>query len=100
MARRRVAKILCCILLAALCATGVAAAAEYHGTVIFGGLPLPGATITATQGGKKLSAVSDLGGVYHFDDLANGEWTIEVEMQGFVTLHAQVNIAADAAAGK
>jgi hypothetical protein len=38
------------------------AAAEYHGQLKFNGLPLPGATITATQGEKQLLAVSDLQG--------------------------------------
>ena len=31
----------------------LALASEYHGQVTFGGLPVPGATITATQGDQK-----------------------------------------------
>ena len=91
---------LLCFALAVSFAVRVAAAAEYHGTVTFGGLPVPGATITATQDGKKFSAVTDLGGLYHFDDLPNGQWTIEVEMQGFVAIHTPVNISTDTPAGK
>lgn len=98
--RRCVAKILLCFALAVSFTVRVAAAAEYHGTVTFGGLPVPGATITATQGGMKFSVVSDLGGVYHFDGLPNGQWTIEVEMQGFATIHTQVNISAGTPPGK
>lgn len=71
----------------------------YHGVVTFGGLPLPGATITVAQGAQKLIALSDQGGVYHFDALADGQWTIEVEMQCFETIHAQVTIAADTQPG-
>ena len=97
---KRVAKFLLCCILVCFSGARVAAAAEYHGSVTFSGLPVPGATITATQGAKIFNAVSDLGGLYHFDDLPNGQWTIEVEMQGFVTVHAQVNIALDTPPGK
>ena len=34
-------------------------ASEQHGEVTFGGLPVPGATVTATQGDKKITAVTD-----------------------------------------
>ena len=37
----------------------LALASEYHGRVTFGGLPVPGATVTATQGSQKVVAVSD-----------------------------------------
>src|SRR5579863_7203635 len=50
------------VLLAAL----PVAAAEHHGQVTFGGLPLPGATVTLTQGDKKMTAVTDAEGVYSF----------------------------------
>jgi hypothetical protein len=100
MLRWRVAKISLLCALVWLCAFTSAWAREYHGTVTFGGLPVPGATITATQGAKKFAAVSDQGGAYHFDDLADGQWTIEVEMQCFQTIHAQVATGADTQAGK
>jgi hypothetical protein len=32
---------------------------EHHGTVKFGGLPLPGAAVTAKQGDKSFSAITD-----------------------------------------
>ena len=57
-------------------------ASEQHGVVTFGGLPVPGATVTATQGDKK-RAVTDANGAYSFPDLADGIWSIQVEMLGF-----------------
>jgi hypothetical protein len=75
-----------------LCAAVPAAGSPYRGVVRFGGLPLPGATIKATQGSKTATAVSDQQGSYQFDDLADGKWTIEVEMQCFATIHAEVTV--------
>ncbi|MGA2651746.1 MAG: carboxypeptidase-like regulatory domain-containing protein [Terracidiphilus sp.] len=86
--------------LASLCASMPAAASEYHGQVTFGGLPVPGATITATQGTKKLTTTSDQGGLYSFDDLPDGQWKIQIEMQCFTTLKADVTIAPNTPAGK
>src|SRR5580693_4088190 len=70
-----------------------AVASEYHGLVTFGGLPLPGATVTVTQGMKKLTTVSDQGGLYAFADLADGPATIEIEMQCFSTIHAEITVS-------
>ena len=99
MVRRFAKNSLLCIL-AGLCATCVAAASEYHGQVTFGGLPVPGVTITATQGEKKVSTVSDQGGLYDFPDLADGAWKIDVEMQCFSTLDADVTVAPNMVPGK
>src|SRR5271154_3796277 len=85
-----------CILLwigAWLTAPRVALASEYHGQVIFGGLPVPGAKITATQGNQTFVAISDRQGSYSFADLADGSWKIEVEMQCFSTIEETVIIA-------
>src|SRR5215472_6495332 len=60
----------------------VLSAAEHHGLVQFGGVPIPGVTVTATQGEKKLTTISDDRGSYSFADLADGNWTIRVEMPG------------------
>ncbi|HVV47216.1 MAG TPA: carboxypeptidase-like regulatory domain-containing protein, partial [Bryobacteraceae bacterium] len=57
--------------------------AEYRGQVKFGDLPLPGVTIVATQGEKKLSAVTDSNGVYDFPDLPDGTYQFDVEKLGF-----------------
>jgi hypothetical protein len=83
--------ILCALML--LCASSLASASEYRGQITFGGFPVPGANVTATQGSKKISVVSDADGVYTFDDLANGPWKIEIEMQCFAKLDAQVTVA-------
>ncbi len=90
---------LLCVLLW-LCVCAASAASESHGIITFGGLPVPGATITASQGTKKFTAVSDLGGLYYFDDLPDGRWTITVEMQCFAIIHAQVDVAPNMPAAK
>ena len=72
------------------------AASEHHGVVKFSGLPVPGATITVSQGDKKLTAVTDSQGAYTFPDLADGTWTIQVEMLCFTTLKQEVAIAPNA----
>ncbi len=97
---RRFATILLLCVLASLCGSSVAAASEYHGQVTFGGLPVPGVTITASQGEKKVSIVSDQGGLYDFSELADGAWKVEIEMQCFSTIHADVTVAPNMAAGK
>jgi len=83
-----------------LCASSLAWASEYHGQVTSGGFPVPGATVTATQGTKKISVVSDAGGVYSFDDLADGPWKIVIEMECFQKLEAEVTVSAKMAPGK
>ena len=70
-------------LLAAWIAVAGLLAAEHHGTVKSGGLPVPGASVTAIKGDKKLYTTTDENGRYSFADLADGPWTIEVEMLGF-----------------
>ena len=72
--------------LAALLLSG----AEHHGQVKFGGLPVPGATVTATQAGKTLTAITDPQGTYSFPDLADGAWTIQIDMLGFAPVHQEV----------
>ena len=74
-------------------------AREFHGAITYGGQPLPGATVTATRDGKKLTTVTDQGGLYHFDDLADGAWTIQVEMQCFEPIRAEVTVGANMQAG-
>ena len=72
------------------------AASEHRGVVAFGGLPLPGATVTASQGEKKVAAVTDAQGLYSFSDLADGVWTIQVEMLCFTPLKREIAVAPDA----
>ena len=73
-------------------------AAEHHGAVKSGGLAVPGATVTATQGDKKMVTTTDDQGDYSFPELADGTWTIDVEMLGFAKLTRDVGIASDAPA--
>ncbi len=75
-------------------------ASEYHGQVTFSGLPVPGVTVVATQGTKKLVALTDQDGAYSFPDLPDGSWKISVEMQCFAPLNQDVTITKDTAAGK
>src|SRR5258708_36404442 len=58
-------------------------AAQQAGTVRSGELTIPGATVTATQGEKKVVTTTDDGGQYVFADLPAGAWTLQVEMFGF-----------------
>ena len=71
-------------------------ASEYHGTVKAGKLPVPGATVTATQGDKKVATTTDERGVFSFPDLLDGTWTLQVEMLGFAKLTREVGVAHDA----
>src|SRR5205823_1763940 len=81
--------------LAAAIACGLSAA-EHHGQVKFGGLPLPGATVTAAKGEQKFVAVSDQQGVYAFPELADGVWNFEVEMLCFSPIRQEVAVAPNA----
>jgi len=66
------------------------AASEHHGQVRMGAVPIPGAVVRATQGGKVLRAISDAEGNYSFADLPDGNWTIQVEMLGFAPIRQDV----------
>jgi hypothetical protein len=58
-------------------------AAEHRGEVKFGGLPLPGASVTLIQGGKKHSALTDQEGRYVFSEVGAAPFAVEVRMQLF-----------------
>ena len=93
MTMRRIAnyfRVFCALMCLATCA--LAAASGYRGLVTFGGLPLPGAMVTATQGDQKLTAITDKDGIFDFPDLPSGTWTIEIDMQGFAPLKDQISI--------
>jgi len=90
--RRSIGRYLVCVL-ACFVLSVPAFASEYHGQIAFGGLPLPGATVTATQGAKKFIAISDDQGSYFFPDLPDGVWKIEVQMSCFATVDQDVTIA-------
>jgi hypothetical protein len=82
------------LLAACFTLTGLSAS-ESHGSVKSGGLPVPGATVTATQGDQKVVTTTDETGYYSFPDLADGIWKISVEALGFVTASREIGVAAD-----
>jgi hypothetical protein len=84
-----------------LALSSLAVASEYHGQVTFGGIPVPGTTVTvtATQGAKKVVAVTDPQGVFTFPDLADGTWSLTIEMTGFAPVKQDITIAPNATPG-
>src|ERR1700722_12393769 len=86
-----------CLMISALLVPDmpVLAATERHGQVTFGGLPVPGATVTATMGDKDFTAITDAQGAYSFAGLDDGMWTFKVEMRGFATQTQEIALAAD-----
>src|ERR1051326_8083030 len=72
--------------------TGEAWGAQHHGTVQSGGLPVPGATVTAIQNDQKMVTTTDDQGRYEFANLPDGVWTLQVEMFGFAKLSREVGI--------
>ena len=98
--QRRLATILIFLALVSACGGRTVLASTYSGQVTFGGLAVPGATITATQGDRKFSVTSDETGRYRFDDLRDGQWTIEISLQCFAPIHVDVAIPPRTAAGK
>jgi hypothetical protein len=69
-------------------------AAEYHGRVRYGGVAVPGATVTLTQGATELTTVTDSQGLYEFPNVAEGSWKISIELRGFAPLRGSVTIGA------
>jgi hypothetical protein len=98
----RTSQLICFLLcaLASLAFPALVAASQYHGQVTFAGFPVPGATVTITQGTKTVSTVSDQGGLFTFSDLTDGPAKIEIEMQCFSTITADVTIAPNLAGAK
>jgi hypothetical protein len=74
-------------------AASPAFASALRGVVTFNGLPVPGASVTVARDGKTLSAVTDSEGAYVFPDLADGQWTLSIEMFGFTTLHEPILVS-------
>ena len=70
------------------------AAGPLTGHVNYIGLPVPGATVTASQNDLKLVSVTDAQGTYKFPNLEGGSWKIEVEMSGFAKLTEEFGAAA------
>jgi len=73
----------------------VLAGGEHSGQVTFGGLPVPGATVTASAGDKKLVTVTDERGAFELADATAGTWTLRVEMLGFEALTREVTVTTE-----
>ncbi len=86
-------------LLAACVAGPALLASEYHGTVTAVGLPVPGATITAVQGDRRMVTTTDDKGIFSFTELPDGPWTITVEMTGFDKALREVTVSSSEPAG-
>ncbi len=71
------------------------AGGEHSGQVMFGELPVPGATVTATSGDKKLVTATDEQGIFKLPDATTGVWTLRVEMLGFEPLTRDITVTAD-----
>ncbi|HJT87555.1 MAG TPA: carboxypeptidase regulatory-like domain-containing protein, partial [Bryobacteraceae bacterium] len=78
----------------------ILSAAEHHGEIKFGGLPVPGATVTATRGSQHFSTITDPMGDYRFADLPDGTWTVRVDMAGFSPVQKEVAVAPGAPAAE
>src|SRR5688500_20334513 len=79
---------------------GVAGAAEFGGTVQWNGLPVPGATVSATEGMRRLITVTDDEGKYTLDTLTPGTWGGEGEMLGVETATREVAVRDGNVTGK
>ena len=62
------------------------------GLVSSHGQPIPGATITITQGDNKYTALTGDDGRYHLGGIETGTWQIAVEMFGFATAKSEVKV--------
>jgi hypothetical protein len=73
---------------------------EHYGQVTFNGLPVPGATVTASQSEKRFTTVTDIQGLYLFPDLTDGTWTMQVGMLGFAVVQQGVVVGQNALLAK
>jgi hypothetical protein len=72
-----------------------AASGPMHGRVTYGGLPVPGVSVTASKNDLKQTAVTDAQGNYSFKDLAEGPWKVEAEISGFAKLSEEVPVTGE-----
>ena len=83
-------------LLALLLSVATLGASDHTGKVTLTGVSIPGAIVTAKQGDKTLSTITDQGGVYRFTGLADGVWTMSVSMVGFETMTREITLPSEA----
>lgn len=74
----------------------VYAQAETHaGIVTFNGMPVPGASVTASRGETICTTMTDTQGYYTLTTLTLGMWTVGVSMPGFAEMRREVIVAHD-----
>jgi len=83
-----------CLLLAFSAPFYAQTSLTYTGTVKFGGQPLPGATVTATEGDHHVVTTTDESGAYELTGLTPGMYNVEVQMFGFQNARKQIQVAA------
>jgi hypothetical protein len=76
-----------------LCAQSALAADHVGRVTLAGGVPVPGARVTATQGTSTLVTTTDTQGAYRFMGIAEGSWSIQVEMVGLSAQKREVTVA-------
>ncbi|MBS1832808.1 MAG: TonB-dependent receptor, partial [Acidobacteria bacterium] len=70
-------------------------AADIQGLVRFGGLPLPGATVSAVNGSLRHVTITGADGLFRFTALPESSlWTVKVDMQLFAPLSREVTAPA------
>ena len=79
--------------------SALASASPYRGVVTFGGLPLPGATDYGHAGNEDDDGRFRFRRRVSFDDLADGKWTIDVQMQLFAADSCRGDDCAEYAGG-
>lgn len=79
-------------LMLATAAHARATTSDLSGRVLFSGVAVPGATISATRADRTVATVSDDEGAFRFANLDDGTWTLRVEMRGFVTMSRDVTV--------
>jgi len=63
-----------------------------RGRVVFGGVSVPGATVAANDGVRKVEALSGADGAFRIPGLTPGRWSVLAQMQGFHALTRFVNV--------
>src|ERR1017187_4607320 len=84
--------------LPAVCCPWLLGGTQFSGQVRAADQIVPGATVTALQGGAKVTAFTDENGRYTLE-LTPGVWQIEVSMFEFTTAKGQVTVS-DGTAGR
>lgn len=85
---RRMLQMFCIVL--CLTAAIPALASSLKGQVTFNGLPVPGATVVITHDKSSYATITDAQGNYTFPEVADGNWTVHIEMTGFATVSQTV----------